>query len=116
MNGIDRGTALESEWQQRFSNWSQAFPDARETWDAAWAGRIGPWELPVFEVGDDMATRDAGKKVMQAFKHAVPTMIGGAADLVESTKTEFVGGGLFSDAGLGATSRSASASTRWARS
>jgi transketolase len=44
-----------------------------------------------------MATRDAGKKVMQAFKHAVPTMIGGAADLVESTKTEFVGGGLFSD-------------------
>jgi transketolase len=33
---------------------------------------------------------------MQAFKHAVPTMIGGAADLVESTKTEFVGGGLFS--------------------
>jgi len=34
---------------------------------------------------------------MQAFKHAVPTMIGGAADLVESTKTEFEGGGLFSD-------------------
>jgi transketolase len=97
MNGIERGTELESEWQQRFSNWAQAFPDARETWDAAWAGRIGPWELPVFEVGDDMATRDAGKKVMQAFKHAVPTMIGGAADLVESTKTEFVGGGLFSD-------------------
>jgi transketolase len=101
MNGVDRGTELESEWQQRFSNWSQAFPKARETWDAAWAGRIGPWELPVFEVGDDMATRDAGKKVMQAFKHAVPTMIGGAADLVESTKTEFVGGGLFSDAWAG---------------
>src|SRR5205085_10509172 len=39
----------------------------------------------------------AGKKVMQAFKHAVPTMIGGAADLVESTYTEFEGGGLFSD-------------------
>src|SRR5205085_8749885 len=38
----------------------------------------------------------AGKKVMQAFKHAVPTMIGGAADLVESTYTEFEGGGLFS--------------------
>ncbi len=43
-----------------------------------------------------MATRDAGKKVMQAFKSFVPTMVGGAADLVESTKTEFVGGGLFS--------------------
>ena len=53
--------------------------------------------LPEFEAGEEIATRDAGKKVMQAFKHAVPTMIGGAADLVESTKTEFEGGGLFSD-------------------
>src|SRR6266568_4282339 len=43
-----------------------------------------------------MATRDAGKKVMQAFKAYVPTMVGGAADLVESTKTEFEGGGVFS--------------------
>src|SRR5205085_5810164 len=33
---------------------------------------------------------------MQAFKHAVPTMVGGAADLAESTYTEFEGGGLFS--------------------
>jgi transketolase len=33
---------------------------------------------------------------MDAFKHHTPTMIGGAADLVESTKTEFKGGGLFS--------------------
>ena len=33
---------------------------------------------------------------MQAFKHFTPTMIGGAADLVESTKTEFEGGGVFS--------------------
>jgi transketolase len=32
---------------------------------------------------------------MQAFKHAVPTMVGGAADLAESTYTEFEGGGLF---------------------
>ena len=68
----------------------------REQWDAAWDGRIGAWELPEFEAGEAVATRDAGKKVMQAFKDAVPTMIGGAADLVESTKTEFEGGGLFS--------------------
>jgi transketolase len=96
MNVTDRGIALEDEWQGRFSRWSEAFPEARETWDAAWAGKIGSWDVPEFAPGDDMATRDAGKKVMQAFKGAVPTMIGGAADLVESTKTEFVGGGLFS--------------------
>ena len=43
-----------------------------------------------------MATRDAGKKVMQAIKPFTPTMVGGAADLVESTKTEFEGAGVFS--------------------
>jgi transketolase len=96
MNRVDRGNELESTWQQRFSEWAQAFPRDREEWDAAWDGRIGAWDVPHFEPGDDMATRDAGKKVMQAFKDAVPTMIGGAADLVESTKTEFVGGGLMS--------------------
>jgi transketolase len=96
MNGIERGQALEDDWRLRFEAWSQAFPAEREVWDAAWAGRIGPWTPPEFKAGDEIATRDAGKAVMQAFKDAVPTMIGGAADLVESTKTEFVGAGVFS--------------------
>ena len=94
MNGIARGQGLEDDWRARFETWSQAFPQEREKWDAAWSGRIGPWTPPVFT--DDFATRDAGKAVMQAFKDAVPTMIGGAADLVESTKTEFTGSGVFS--------------------
>ncbi len=101
MNRVDRGNALQSAWEQGFSLWSEAFPRERERWDAAWSGKIGEWELPEWQPGDDLATRDAGKAVMQAFKDAVPTMIGGAADLVESTKTEFVGGGLFSDRWVG---------------
>ena len=96
LNGVDRGTELETEWNTRFSDWSDAFPQAREQWDAAWAGRIGAWQLPEFAPGEELATRAAGKTVMQAFKHAVPTMIGGAGDLVESTYTELSGGGLFS--------------------
>ena len=96
MNHVERGSALEAEWQQRFGAWSQAFPEARETWDAAWQGRIGSWSPPEFEPGEEIATRAAGKEAMQVFKLAVPTMIGGAADLVESTYTEFEGGGLFS--------------------
>jgi transketolase len=97
MNHVERGTELETEWQQRFATWSQSFPDAREKWDAAWEGKIGRWSPPEFKPGEEVATRMAGKQVMQAFKHAVPTMIGGAADLVESTYTEFEGGGVFSD-------------------
>src|SRR5215831_13336492 len=96
MNGVERGTKLEAEWQAVFDDWSAAFPADRKRWDAAWAGRIGEWELPVFAVGDDLATRAAAKQVMQAFAPAVPTLIGGAADLVESTYTEIEGGGLFS--------------------
>jgi transketolase len=101
MNRVDRGNELETEWEQRFSSWSEAFPRDRERWDAAWDGRIGAWDVPEWKAGESLATRDAGKEVMQAFKNAVPTMIGGAADLVESTKTEFTGGGLFSDKWVG---------------
>ncbi len=97
MNRVERGQELERAWQQRFAVWSEAFPEARETWDAAFESRIGAWDLPEWQPGEELATRDAGKAVMQAFKDAVPTMIGGAADLVESTKTEFTGAGLFSD-------------------
>jgi len=101
MNVVERGVAAEDEWRQAFEVWSQAFPEARETWDAAHAGKIAPWSPPEFKAGEELATRAAGRTVMQAFKDAVPTMIGGAADLVESTYTEFEGGGLFSSRWVG---------------
>jgi len=99
MRMIERGIELQQAWKDRFERWSVAFPKLREDWDQAQTGkpRIGLAEaLPEFPAGTDMATRDAGKAVMQAFKRFTPTMIGGAADLVESTKTEFEGGGVFS--------------------
>jgi transketolase len=99
MNGVERGIALEDGWRTKLAAWSAKYPAMREDWDQVWTGKPRPgWveALPRFEPGEDVATRDAGAKVMNAFKDFVPTMIGGAADLVESTKTEFKGGGLFS--------------------
>src|SRR5262249_1028089 len=99
MNGVDRGIAFEDEWSARFKAWSAKYPGVREDWDQVHTGRPRPgWvdALPSFAAGDDMATRGAGAKTMEAFKRFGPTMVGGAADLVESTKTEFKGGGLFS--------------------
>ena len=99
MNGIERGIALEDAWQQKLSAWSAKYPALREDWDQVHTGKPRPgWvdALPEFEPGEEVATRDAGAKVMEAFKRYTPTMIGGAADLVESTKTEFKGGGVFS--------------------
>ncbi|MBV8480489.1 MAG: transketolase [Actinobacteria bacterium] len=98
-NQTDRGIALEDAWQLKVSAWSAKYPGLRERWDQAHTGKPIPgWveALPTFDVGEPVATRDAGAKVMEAIKHHTPTMIGGAADLVESTKTEFKGGGLFS--------------------
>jgi transketolase len=99
MNGTRRGIALEEAWEQKLSAWSAKYPGLRERWDQVHTGRPLPgWQdtLPSFEPGESLATRDVGAKVMDAIKHHTPTMIGGAADLVESTKTEFKGGGVFS--------------------
>ncbi len=71
-----------------------------EDWDRAFAGELKPAghdALPEFDPAEKgkMATRAAGAKVMEAFKSYAPTMLGGAADLVESTKTSFDGAGVF---------------------
>jgi transketolase len=98
-NQIERGAALENAWRQKLNTWSAKYPDLRERWDQAQTGKPLPgWveALPTFEKGESVATRDAGAKVMEAIKNHTPTMIGGAGDLVESTKTEFKGGGVFS--------------------
>jgi transketolase len=99
MNATARGIELEEAWRRRFEAWSARYPAVREDWDQAHTGRPRPgWveALPEFAAGEDVATRDAGAKTMEAFKGFTPTMLGGAADLVESTKTEFKGGGVFS--------------------
>jgi transketolase len=99
MRGVsERGAAAQAEWQARFDEWRAAFPECAADWEADRRGmpREGWLEaLPSFAAGDEVATRDAGRKVMQALRPYTPTLVGGAADLVESTKTEFEGGGLF---------------------
>ena len=95
----ESGAAEERAWRERFEVWREAFPAMAEDWDRAWSGRLRDgWResLPSFEAGEEIATRSAGQKAMAAFAEYAPTMIGGAADLVESTKTIFEGAGEFS--------------------
>jgi transketolase len=95
----ERGAAFQEAWQERFEEWREALPDVAEDWDRAWKGELREgWReaLPTFETGEKIATRSAGQKAMAGFAEFAPTMIGGAADLVESTKTIFEGGGEFS--------------------
>jgi transketolase len=95
----DRGSAIQAEWQRRYQEWRGAFPGMAAEWDRSWAGKLRDgWResLPSFAAGEQIATRSAGQKAMAAFNEFAPSMLGGAADLVESTKTVFDGGGEFS--------------------
>jgi transketolase len=96
----ESGTTAQREWQvQCLEPWREAFPEMAADWDRAWRGELRDgWReaLPTFAAGEEIATRSAGQKTMQAFAEYGPTMLGGAADLVESTKTLFEGGGEFS--------------------
>ena len=101
MDCREKGKQLEDEWNDKFSAWSEDFPKIAEEWERAWKGEPEPGyedQLPRFdpEETEELATRKAGAAVMNSFKGYTPTMIGGAADLVNSTSTEFEGGGLFS--------------------
>ncbi len=99
--GAEAGKAAHEEWKQRFATWREADADRAAEWDAGWnlpfpkplAGlteALGKGKIEWSK--DKLATRGAGKEVMAAFSDYVPTMVGGAADLSESTKTEFPGG------------------------
>ena len=94
-----RGAALQAEAEQRETVWKERYPELVKDWELAWSGRLREgWQdaLPKFEAGTEIATRAAGQKTMAAFGPFAPTMVGGAADLVESTKTLFEGAGEYS--------------------
>jgi transketolase len=101
MNMVEGGRELEEEWNRRFEAWREEFPELAEEWERAWSGQPEPGyedKLPRWdpEETEKLATRKAGAAAMNAFQDYVPTMVGGAADLVNSTSTAFKSGGMFS--------------------
>ncbi|MCW3030622.1 MAG: transketolase [Solirubrobacterales bacterium] len=96
----ERGAREQAEWErEKLAPWRERFSEMAADWDLAWRGQLRDgWReaLPTFAAGEQIATRSAGQKSMAAFAEYAPTMIGGAADLVESTKTVFEGAGEFS--------------------
>jgi len=93
--GPQRGAEAHAEWSERFEAWRGEHPEHAAEWDRAWQDPGRPLAglreaLPAFD--EKIASRGAGGKAMKAFADLVPTMVGGAADLSESTKTELPGG------------------------
>lgn len=89
----ERGAALRADWQARFAAYAAAYPAEAHELRLALAGHLPEgWEtrLPAFSAAaSDLATREASGKTIQALYEAIPWMIGGSADLSESTKTPY---------------------------
>ncbi len=96
----DAGGKAHADWQTRFDAWRAEDADRAQEWDLAWSdpGRPLPGMADALPTSFDkpkIATRGVGGAVMKAFEPFTPTMIGGAADLTESTKTIFPGSERF---------------------
>ncbi len=79
-----------AEWDALFDRYRRAHPDLAAELEAAWAGTLPEgWdaEVPTFEAGQNVATRAASGKVLNALGRRVFTLIGGSADLTGSNKT-----------------------------
>lgn len=95
----------QQEWTKSFESYQSEHSDlAKEYEDFTNENYPTGWkdDLPVFKPDEGaMATRNAGKKVMNAIAGHLPLLLGGAADLVESTKTEITDSGSFEPGNYG---------------
>ena len=93
---VERGSQIHREADVRWVAYQQAFPS-----EAAECERVmtGDWSLDWLDSLDGLsgsaATRKHGETVLQAMAAANPTVLGGSADLFESTFTHVKGSGAF---------------------
>ncbi len=95
-----RGRELHSEWTDLFARYSKQFPDlADQLWRMQRRELPDGWDknLPTFPAdAKGVATRESSGKVLNALAQNIPWLIGGAADLATSNKTDL----KFEDAGV----------------
>ena len=93
-----RGKEERAAWQDTFSNWQQANPDSAKLFERLASGALPAdleSSLPEFLTGEEIATRAASGKVINAIASKMPELWGGSADLAESNNTTIEGGGSF---------------------
>ena len=93
-----RGKEERAAWQATFSKWQQANPDSAKLFERLASGALPAdleSSLPQFSLGEEIATRAASGKVINAIASKMPELWGGSADLAESNNTTIEGGGSF---------------------
>jgi len=80
----------EDKWNELYESYKKRHTDLAKEYESITAGQLPEgWEdkLPVFEPGEDVATRKASGKTLNAIAEYLPQLIGGSADLSPSTNT-----------------------------
>jgi transketolase len=102
-----RGRDLSSKWYDLFGKYNQQFPDLADQINRMQRRELPDgWDknLPTFPAdAKGVATRESSGKVLNAIAQNVPWLIGGAADLATSNKTDlkFESAGVFSPKNYG---------------
>lgn len=90
-----RGLASYRDWEARWESYRQAFPEAAEDFDAAFAGGLpSDWDadLPTFDADPKgMPTRKASGAVLNALALELDGLVGGSADLAGSNNSQMKG-------------------------
>jgi transketolase len=98
---IDRGGRAQGDWALQLAAWGKQYPDLATEWRQSFALELPVgWDsdLPAWKAGDSESTRVAGGAALNAIAAKVPSLLGGDADLSESTKTTLKNGGDFDGA------------------
>jgi transketolase len=88
-----RGAKLSAEWEELFARYKRDYPELAHELDLIASHKLPDgWDadIPAFSAdAKGLATRDSSQKVLNAIGPHVPWLIGGAADLSPSTKSNF---------------------------
>ncbi len=95
---IERGAQYEKDWNRRFDEYAKENPTEAAEFRSLLSRELpAGWDngLPQFTTKDNLATRESASRAEQVIAQRVWALLGGAADLNESTFTDIKDGGDF---------------------
>ncbi len=117
LQAVKHGARLESEWNDKFAAYAQAFPELAEALQQRMTGKLpAGWDTDIPQFPPDakgMATRVASGMIMNAIAPRLPALIGGSADLNPSTHTVLKALGDFESPDTTAVDRQGSDGGGW---
>ena len=83
-------------WLAEFEMWAKENPEKKSKWETFHSGKAAAATLPVFDVGEKIATRTAGNKALAAVANANLNLVGGSADLKSPNAVGIPGAAAYS--------------------